>query len=466
MSERIKIGYLGGGSRGWAHKLINDLAQCETLEGKVTLYDLNYDDAERNARFGNWVQSLDGAVGEWTYEATDQREHALENADFVFLSTQDPPDDTMRYDLELPEEYGIYQPVGDTTGPGGIVRAMRTIPTYRDFARAIRQHCPDAWVINYTNPMTLCTRTLYEEFPEIKAMGCCHEVFNTQHKLASLVSEYYDAEEPARDEIEINVKGINHFTWIDEARWRGQDILDLVDRHIEETDLPQYDPGDLESESYYNDDFLITYELYRRFGVLPAAGDRHLAEFVPWFLAVDEPEEVHQWGIRLTPVEFRVDKWETGHDKFERQMSGEEEFEFYDTGEETIAILRALVGQEDLKTNLNLPNHGQMPMLPDDAVVETNALLTEDNITPLQAGTLPKGVHNLVSTQVLNQETLLEAGFAEDPELAFQAFLNDPLVNIQANDAQNLFAEMVDATREYLDSWDLDDRAILQENPA
>lgn len=465
MSERIKIGYLGGGSRGWAHKLINDLAQCETLNGEVTLYDLNYDDAERNAQFGNWVQSLDGAVGDWTYEATDQREQALENADFVFLSTQDPPDDTMRYDLELPEEYGIYQPVGDTTGPGGIVRGMRTIPTYREFARAIRQHCPDAWVINYTNPMTLCTRTLYEEFPEIKVMGCCHEVFNTQHKLASLVSEYYDTEEPARDEIEINVKGVNHFTWIDEARWRGRDILELVDRYIEETDLPQYDPGDLASDSYYNDDFLITFELYRRFGVLPAAGDRHLAEFVPWFLAVDEPEEVHQWGIRLTPVEFRVDKWETGHDKFERQMNGEEEFEFYDTGEETIAILRALVGQEDLKTNLNLPNHGQMPMLPDDAVVETNALLTEDNITPLQAGTLPKGVQNLVSTQVLNQETLLDAGFAGDPDLAFQAFLNDPLVNLQTDEARNLFAEMVDATRDHLDGWDFDDSAILQGNP-
>jgi alpha-galactosidase len=462
--DDLKIGYVGGGSRGWAYTLINDLAQCPDLGGEVALYDVDNESARRNERFGNWVQERDGAVGEWTYTAVEDRAAALDGADFVVLSTQDPPAETMAHELDVPADYGVYQSVGDTVGPGGIVRAMRTIPVYRDVAAAIREHCPDAWVINYTNPMTACVRALYEEFPGINAVGCCHEVFHAQEHLAGLVADYLDVERPPREAIDVTVAGINHFTWFTEASWRGRDLYPLIERHRESTISDRsFEPGDLDDESYFVDSQLVTYELFERFGTFPAAGDRHLAEFVPWFLAVEDPADVQRWGVRLTPSEYRVGRQEEALAKFREPMAGEAEFEFFDSGEEGVEMMRALLGLGDLRTNLNLPNRGQAPDLPDGAVVETNALLTADAATPLQAGDLPAQVRNAVSPHVRNVETLVEAAATGDVDLAFRAFLNDPLVSVPMADATAMFRDLVAAVRPYLADrgWDLAGADVL-----
>ncbi len=462
-TQSVKIGYVGGGSRGWAYTLINDLAQCTDMSGEVVLYDLDYESAQRNAEFGNWVQEREGAVGEWTYTAVEDRSAALEGADFVILSTQDPPAETMAHEIDIPSEYGIYQSVGDTVGPGGVVRAMRTIPVYRDIALAIEEHCPDAWVLNYTNPMTVCVRALYEAFPDINAIGCCHEVFHTQEHFGELVAEYMDEPQPPRTEIDVNVKGINHFTWIDEATWRGHDLFPLLKRHSEEVISDRsFDPGDLDDASYFVDNELVAYALFDRFGIFPAAGDRHLAEFVPWFLSVDDPDEIQSWGIKLTPSEYRVERQEDALDKFYDPMEGDEEFEFFDSGEEGVSMMRALLGGERLRTNVNVPNEGQAPDLPAGTVVETNALFTRGEVTPLAAGELPPQVHNAVSTHVQNQETIVEAAFAGDVDLAFQAFLNDPLVSVPITDAEAMFRDLIEAVEPYLQShWDLDGAAVL-----
>jgi len=457
----LKIGYIGGGSRGWAHTLINDLAQTEEISGEVSLYDIDFKAAKRNERFGNWVQGRDEAVGSWTYRAVEEIEAALEGADFVILSIQPGPIEYMAHDIDIPKKYGIYDTVCDTVGPGGIVRAMRTIPIYRDFARSIRSHCPEAWIINYTNPMTICTRTLYEEFPEIKAFGCCHEVFSTQEFLASLVEKYHDRPAPCRRDIEVNVKGINHFTWLDQAKWEGKDLFPLIDRQIEEGAIKRYEPGEMEEESYFVDNFQVSYELYERFGLFPAAGDRHLVEFVPWFLQIDDPKEIHRWGIKLTPSQYRLNRWEEAPKRFIRQMEGEEEFEFYDSGEEGIDQMKALLGLEKLKTNVNLPNRGQTPDLPKDAVVETNAFFEENELRPLAAGKLPRQLRSLINRQVSNQETLIEAGFRGDLDLAFRAFLNDPLVTIDPERAREMFQEMIRATSDYLEDWNLDQAKVI-----
>jgi len=227
-TDDLVVGYVGGGSGGWAPTLMNDLAQCPDLGGEVRLYDLNYERAARNAEFGTRIQERDEAVGDWRYTPVEDLGAALDGADFVVLSTQDPPHETMVHDLDLPREYGIYQTVGDTVGPGGTMRAMRAVPQYRAVAAAVREHCPDAWVINYTNPMTVCTRTLYEEYPDINAVGLCHEVFHVQDFFADLVADHADHERPPRDEVDLDVTGINHFTWVTGARWRGRDLTDLL----------------------------------------------------------------------------------------------------------------------------------------------------------------------------------------------------------------------------------------------
>ena len=179
----LKIAYIGGGSRGWAWTLMTDLAQEDQISGEVRLYDLDQKAAEVNKKIGNHLMSREDAKGDWKFEVYPTLESALTGCDFVIISILPGTFDEMESDVHLPERVGCYQSVGDTAGPGGIVRALRTIPMYVEIAQAIRSFCPDAWVINYTNPMSLCVKTLYYVFPQIKAFGCCHEVFGTQKML-------------------------------------------------------------------------------------------------------------------------------------------------------------------------------------------------------------------------------------------------------------------------------------------
>ena len=462
-ASALTIAVVGSGSPQWAPKLMNDLALWEDSAGEVRLYDLDHDSAAENARLGALVQEQDEAVGDWHYEATDSLVGALDGADVVVCSTQDPPEETMVHDLEVPAEYGVYQTVGDTVGPGGTFRAMRAIPQYREIAAAIRENAPDAWVLNYTNPMSVCTRTLFEEYPDINALGLCHEVYNAKNYLASIVRKHLGVEAEDAD-IEVNVKGINHFTWVDEVRYQGRDLTDVLDAELAVLEpLGECDPEALADASHNVDNQQITFHLYRRFGVLPAAGDRHLAEFVPWYLNVDDPAAIRHWGIRRTSSEYRLDHWPEGEARRRAYLDGTEPFEFEDTGEKLVDVIRALAGEEPLTLNANLPNRGQIPDLPTGAIVEANARLAADSCTPLAAGSLPRQVRSRVSTHVANQETLVEAGFAGDLDRAYRAFLADPLMTLPASNARALFADMVAAERDYLDAWDLDGAVVLDE---
>ena len=171
-AEGVKIAYIGGGSRGWAWNLMSDLVNCDDMSGDVYLYDIDFEAAQHNEIIGNLYNKCEGAKSVWNYHAAKTPAEALTGADFVVISILPGTFDEMESDVHAPEKYGIYQAVGDTSGPGGIVRAMRTVPMYEEIANYIKEYCPQAWVINYTNPMTLCVKTLYRVFPEIKAFGC------------------------------------------------------------------------------------------------------------------------------------------------------------------------------------------------------------------------------------------------------------------------------------------------------
>ena len=175
--KNLTIAYIGGGSRGWAWGFMTDLATDPDLCGTVRLYDIDREAAERNRIIGGKISADPGAVSRWHYEVSPTLEEALIDADFVVISILPATFREMTSDVHLPEREGIWQPVGDTVGAGGFMRAMHTVPMFVTIAEAICDTAPDAWVINYTNPMSLCVRTLYHVFPQIKAFGCCHEVF-------------------------------------------------------------------------------------------------------------------------------------------------------------------------------------------------------------------------------------------------------------------------------------------------
>ena len=454
----IKIAYIGGGSRNWARMVMTDLALCEYLTGEIALYDINRGAALANVERAAALFSHPDARTTFRVTAAHTAAEALAGADFCFLSILPGPMQMFANDLAIPARYGILQTVGDTTGPGGISRALRTIPTYVEYAHQIMEHCPNAWVINYTNPMTLCTSAFYAAEPQIMAFGCCHEVFGTQHMLAGIVEEYMDVPHPRRQEIKTDIAGLNHFTFATAARWNGIDLFPLLQRRIQSegfwADQTEWALQLKAHGSWFQSLSRIAFDFLRRFGALGAAGDRHLAEFVPWYLVSEE--NLHRYGVILTPSSYRIGTWQPPQGV---PMPGPEESEDWAarglrrSDEEGVLQMLALLGYEPLDTNVNLPNAGQIPDLPRGVVVETNAQFRKNSLTPLIPKPLPNGVLSLVRRAVDVQRMTLEAAIRKDKDLAFQALLLDPLCRIPVDKAWAMFNELLTANAAMLPGW-------------
>jgi alpha-galactosidase len=427
-----------------------DLALCPELSGEVVLYDIDMDSARLNEQLGNWIQNQDGAVSPWRYLAVSTLSEALQGADFVIISIQPGPLELMQEEIALAEQYGLFYPVGDTTGAPGLIRGLRSAAIYKEFAEALATQCPNAWIINYTNPMTICTRTLTRAAPGLKVFGCCHEVFWTQEMLAQVASRYLDVEPPARSEIQVNVLGINHFTWITKAAYQEYDLLDLLRSHLEQPGvLRTFTQAEVEgwNDWFYSAD-QVKFALFQRFGLLPAAGDRHLVEFLPGFIC--SPEILFRWGVIRTPVSWRIERWATAPQKTRDLMNGVAPLSLRPSQEEGINMIKALVGLGDLVTNVNLENVGQISNMPLQAVVETNAHFSRDRVHALTAGHLPAGIAPLINQHSANQELIVEAALTGNTDLAFQAFFNDPSNYLPLDTAWELFNKMLPANREYL----------------
>ncbi|MDO5425285.1 MAG: alpha-glucosidase/alpha-galactosidase [Eubacteriales bacterium] len=455
----VQIAYIGGGSRGWAWTFMTDLALEPSMSGTIRLYDIDEEAAKANEVIGNRVSAREEAVGKWEYKTCGTMKEALEGADFIVISILPGTFDEMDVDVHMPERLGIWQSVGDTAGPGGIMRALRTIPMFVTIAEAVKEYAPKAWVINYTNPMTLCVKTLYKVFPEIKAFGCCHEVFGTQKVLKGILEETYGLTGVERQDIHVNVLGINHFTWFDYASYKGIDLFpvyrDYIDKHFEEG----YDEPD---KNWANASFAcshrVKFDLFRRYGLIAAAGDRHLAEFMPGNEYLNDPETVTGWKFGLTTVDWRKQDLQNRLAKSHKLLAGEEEVDLKPTGEEGIQLIKALCGLTRMVSNVNIPNtNQQITNLPADAVVETNAVFERDAIRPLIAGSLPEDVKKLIMPHVEIHEDTLEAALTCDKELVVKAFMKDPNVvgkKCSEADVRSLVEDMIQGTMKYLpEGW-------------
>ncbi|MBQ8137049.1 MAG: alpha-glucosidase/alpha-galactosidase, partial [Clostridia bacterium] len=431
---------------------MTDLAMDPDMCGTVRLYDIDRKAAERNQVIGSKISAHPEAVSRWAYEVSDSLKDALTGADFVVISILPATFEEMRSDVHLPERVGVYQPVGDTVGAGGFMRAMRTIPMYVTIAEAIRDYAPDAWVINYTNPMSLCVRTLYEVFPAVKAFGCCHEVFGTQNLLCAMLKTEEGIEGVRRQELYTTVTGINHFTWLTRASYKGMDLMPIYARFADKYFETGYDEGG--DKNWMNSSFScaqrVKFDLFRRYGAIAAAGDRHLAEFTaPWY--TKDPDTVREWKFGLTSVDWRVEDLHRRLQRSDDLISGKEEIKLKPSGEEGHLLLKAVLGLGDLVSNVNIPNRGQIPNLPLGAVVETNAMFGRDRIEPLFAGAMPQNILPLVARHVYNQENTLQAALHCDRKLGFSTFMNDPqLASVSMKDGKKLFDDMLENQRDYL----------------
>lgn len=453
--QNLTVAYIGGGSRGWAWGFMKDIAMDPDMCGTVRLYDIDRVAAQNNKIIGDKISAHPDAKSRWRYEVSESLKEALTGADFVIISILPATFEEMRSDVHAPEKYGIYQSVGDSIGLGGFMRAMRTIPMFVEIGEAIRDYAPEAWVVNYTNPMTLCVRTLYEVFPQIKAFGCCHEVFGTQKLLCAMLDKEYGIPGVERHDLYTTVTGINHFTWLTSASYQGIDLMPLYREFAAKYAQEGFDEG--KDTNWMNSSFAcahrVKFDLFNRFGAIAAAGDRHLAEFMPrWYLT--DPDTVRSWKFGLTTVDWRVDDL---HKRLQRSadlISGKEPLVMEPSGEEGHLLIKALLGIRPIVSNVNVPNRGQIPNLPLGAVVETNAYFTRDRIEPLFAGQMPGNIAAIIGHHVLNQENTLKTALTCDRDLGLTTFMNDPQMTLCPADGKKLFDEMLEAQRPYLpEKW-------------
>ena len=434
-----KIAFVGGGSYQWGPKIILDVALNEELRGgSLVLHDIN---GEALGDLYEWgTRALDVAQADLKLEKTLRLEEALKGADFVVLSISTGGLDATALDLKIPARYGVVQTVGDTVGPGGLFRGLRNIPVVVEIARAMEEYCPDAVLLNLTNPLTVLTRAV-SKATSIRAVGLCHELFST----LGMLSKMFDLPEKA---INVRVAGINHFIWVTDVLVHWRDVTEEAFRRISGGEARELSLSDAAGDT---DPFTNTWgfrtELCRLYGYLAAAGDRHVCEFLPGYLRDEKERE--RLDLRVTTVDVRRERLATDRERVRRMIRGEEAIPTGRSREEISDIMAAMWSGEDSVNIVNLPNAGQVRDLPLGVVLETYGALNGTGASGIVFGELPPPIAALVHPHVFNQEAIVQAGLTGDTNLAFRAFLNDPLVG-SGPDARKMFEEMFEAQREYL----------------
>jgi alpha-galactosidase len=386
--------------------------------------------------------------------STTDRRAALDGADFVVVTISTGGFTSMRHDLEVPARHGIRQSVGDTVGPGGVSRALRNVPVLVGIARDMEELCPDAWMLNITNPMTALCRSVTRE-TSIHTDGLCHEVTITRHVLASLLG--VDA-----GDVDLTVTGVNHFPVVTAAHVDGRDALadlrDLADHADERAGdpLPIELPDDLDPAlraeltiGSVMRSHRIKFELLRRFGALPAAGDRHLAEFLPGFLTEESGWGEH-WGVHLTTIEDR----ERSQGQYVAALDAllaTDDLPAAQSGEIVAPLLSCFLTGDHGEFPLNLPNIGQCPDLPDDVVVESIGVTDGHGVHGRDHALAPPFLAEVLRRVAASQELTVEAALSGSRETAFEAMLADPLAGRADYDTvARMTGELIDATKPWL----------------
>jgi alpha-galactosidase len=417
----VKIVIIGAGSTVFTPGLIADLTGSACLSGAtVALVDINPRVAETMARYAERVARERG-VGLRVAYASDRRE-VLAGADFVTVTIAVGGARAWERDVRIPEAHGVWQTVGDSVGPGGVFRALRHVPELAAIARDMEELCPDAWLFNYTNPLTALVRAVHKT-SSIKAAGLCHGVLHTREAIARDLGLT-----PA--ELRLTAAGINHLCWVLDLRHEGQDVYprfrELVRGWLESPPPPSDDPYEGFQE--------VSARLMEIYGYYPSPGDRHVAEFFPFFLR-DTGNGLGygvQAGLDMTNaiLSSRDERW----DRIAAQAEGRAEldrglFDEAREGERVVAIIEAIItGTPLLELAVNVRNDGLIPNLPAEAVVEVPGKVDGRGVHGISVGPLPEGIAGILAARVRQQELTVDAALSGDRTLALQALLADPLV--------------------------------------
>jgi alpha-galactosidase len=368
--------------------------------------------------------------------ATQDRREALEGADAVLCTILAGGVDVWKHDVLIPEKYGVDTNVGDTRGPSGIFRALRTIPVMLDICRDVEEVAPKAYLLNYTNPMAMLCRAIQRE-SKVPTTGLCHSVQGTARMLARWIGAPIS-------EITYTCAGINHMAWYLDYKWNGKDAYPLIREAV--TTRPEvYDEEQVRNEMFLAFDYYVT------------ESSGHNSEYNPWFRK--RPDLIEKYCTHGTG-------WNPGHTRYildqytEREHSWRDEIDQWfarpvdlNRGLEYAAyIINALQGGEIFEFNGNVRNTGLVTNLPPDACVEVPVFANKNGFNPVHVGALPPQVAALTSLSAQIEEMAVEAALTGNPRLVYQAICYDPLTAAVASLAEirAMVNEMFAQNRDYL----------------
>ncbi len=416
----MKIVIIGAGSTVFTPGLIADLTGSKHFsDATVSLVDINPVAAVTMARYAERVARERG-VKLRVEHATDRRD-VLAGADFVTVTIAVGGARAWERDVRIPEAHGVWQTVGDSVGPGGVFRALRHVPELVAIAREMEEFCPDAWLFNYTNPLTPLVRAV-QKTSAIKSAGLCHGVMHTREAIA------HDLGLAAGD-LNVTVAGLNHLSWVLDMRHDGQEVYprfrELLDGWLASPPPPADDP--------YAGFQEVSARLMAIYGYYPSPGDRHVAEFFPFFLRQTGNGLGYgtQAGLDMTNriLATRDERWE----RITAQAEGRAEidralFDEAREGERVVSIMEAIMTDQPLlELAVNVRNDGLIANLPRDAVVEVPGLIDGRGVHGVAVGPLPEGIANILGARAHQQELMVDAALSGERTLALQALLADPL---------------------------------------
>ncbi|NAZ75012.1 hypothetical protein GTQ99_06180 [Kineococcus sp. T13] len=415
---------IGAGSTVFTPGLMTDLASSRTFDGwNVHLVDLNAEAADTMARLGRRIATQRGA--DLTFTPHTDRREALPGARFVTTTIAVGAAEGWRHDVEVPARYGIAQTVGDSVGPGGVLRALRHVPELVAIARDVADLAPQAQLVNYSNPLTANVMGITSQTP-VQAVGLCH---GTMHTLAKIAA---DLGVPA-EEVHATFAGLNHLCWLLELHHGPQDLYPRLRQAVTERAGGIDAPATSEEGVH----LAVSADLYRTFGRYPAPGDRHVAEFFGHYLRAADGSPADEselpWGLQggrddtMRYIGEKSDLWERLHAQADGTLplpEGENQ-----EAERLVSIAEAIVtGRDHVELAVNVPNQGKIPNLPSTAVVEVPAVVGAGGITGLGVGPLPQAIAAVLTARAQQQEITVRAALEGSRELAVQALVLDPLV--------------------------------------
>jgi len=432
-----KFAFIGAGSLGFTVGLVRDILSFDSFKDcEICLMDIHEGRLEYAAKAVNKLIKAGNYSA--VVHATTDRKKALDGADGVLITILQGGVDVWRHDIEIPKKYGVDICVGDTRGPSGVMRFLRTAPVMLDIIRDVEVLCPNAVVLNYTNPMAMLCSYLQRE-SKVNITGLCHSVQDT----ASMLAEWIGAKP---EEVTYKCAGINHTAFYLDYKWNGKDAYPLIKEKI------LNDPAVAKAEPVRN-------EMYLQLGYYPTESSGHNSEYLPWFRKrQDLIEKYCMTGTNWNPGEHAyilkeyIDAEATWESRFNEYLDNPE-VDLQRGGEYASNIFNALFGDgTPFVFNGNQLNNGIVSNLSPNACVETPVLASVGRLQPLHVGAMPDNLAILVDLSARIEEMAVNAVIERDPWKVFQANLFDPLTAsvLSMAEIKEMTHEMLKKNEDYL----------------